>query len=203
MSDTSLSLYQIEAEMLELFELRESAEADSLPAIDQAIAEYAARSLTKVDNIAAFLRECEARADAYSVEAKRLNALAKQWEERGERLKDATIAAMQFSGKRRVAGRSAELVLRKCGPSVDPDIDMELLPSTLKRQQITLNRFTLDEIVWQLARANAEALMEELMLAMRAGPVTPIKAAIAAEIKLAGAVPGARLITDKERLEVR
>src|SRR5574340_316924 len=148
MSETNLSLYRIETELLELLQFREDTALDrsitpaereeTLKAADQRIAEYVARELTKADNIAAFLRECDRRADLEDEEIARLQARKRKWQAWHDRLEECTIRAMQIAGKKEIDGAHNTLKLRKNPASVDV-MQPDLVPASYQRLNVTDN----------------------------------------------------------------
>lgn len=163
MSAQSLTLYQIEEGLLQLLQLRDDVADEchviedvtetrlqQLEVIDKEIAEYVAREVVKVDNIAGLIRECHQRAETLKAEEKRIAGLRKRWEEREQRVKDraaevmamqvepATIAAAtQGTVLKRITGKSSELKLCKSPGSVEVT-DMSLLPESLQSVTVTM-----------------------------------------------------------------
>lgn len=96
----SLSLYTIESDLLELAQLRESAEleddSEALKVIDQQIREYIElREPRKVANYVNLLRTLDAEADACEKEAERFATMAKQRRANIARLNAQALAVMQ------------------------------------------------------------------------------------------------------------
>jgi Gp157 protein len=96
----SLSLYTIESDLLELAQLRETAElegdSEALKVIDQQIREYIElREPRKVANYVNLLRTWDAEAEACEKEAERFATMAKQRRANIERLKAQALAVMQ------------------------------------------------------------------------------------------------------------
>lgn len=109
MATTSLTLYQIETELLELVQLRDEVASEirvdaeheaerqsELNAIDCQIAEYVKRELVKVDNVAGFLRECESRATVMQMEADRIYGKADSLRKWGKYVKQCAAEAMRL-----------------------------------------------------------------------------------------------------------
>lgn len=210
---TSLSLYQIESELLQLMELRDEVagmtlvrEGDAgereqqLAAIDQSIAEYVRREVTKVDNVAGFLRECKTRAAVLKQEEERVRGLRKTWEDREARLKDriaealamdvdpqAIVEAAQNSILKRLHGRSNELKLCKSPESVEIT-DASLVPSEFRTVTVTMPLAAWDQIRDQVPGFRGEESIS--------------KTAIGKALKDDIAVAGARLIESNVHIRI-
>ena len=105
---------------------------------DIKIREYISKEIRKVDGVAYYLKEFEARAAAAKEEAKRLKARADAWEARHERLETLVKSVMLMSGKARLDGDSNTLRLVKCPASVEiaqPDH----LPDEYVKMSVTLD----------------------------------------------------------------
>lgn len=216
MAAPNLTLYAIQTELVELFELRDEVaaevrvteadrqqQAESLAAIDQSIAEYVKREVTKVDNTAGFLRECESRAKMLRAEEQRIAAMRKRWEDREERVKKyvAEVLAIQLlpetiemasqnSVLRRLNGRTSELKLCKSPASVEVT-DESLLPDELVTITATMPLSEWRDVEVVLPEGTACTFQAH-----------PDKRAIAAELKRGEPVPGARLINDNVHLRI-
>lgn len=218
MAAPNLTLYAIQTELVELFELRDEVasevriteadqqqQSESLAAIDQSIQEYVKREVTKVDNTAGFLRECESRAKMLRAEEQRIAAMRKRWEDREERVKKyvAEVLAIQLlpeniamasqnSVLRRLNGRTSELKLCKSPASVEIT-DASLLPQELQTITITM---PLD--LWEATKMHPAI---NPMVTHESDP-QPVKTRIAAILKSGEPVPGARLVNDNVHLRV-
>jgi hypothetical protein len=174
MSTQNLSLYNLEATLMRLmFEREEIQELPNdnvrthlLTQKDIEIREYVSKEIRKVDGVAYYLKEFEARAAAAKEEAKRLKARADAWEARRERLETLVKSVMLMSGKARLDGNSNTLKLVPCNPSVDPNIQMEVLPE--EYQRITL---TLPLTLWNRLLVASPEIMKEIAT----GPHVPAK----------------------------
>ena len=165
MSNSDLTLYNIESELAQLVSLREemAESGEDTAAVDQQIAEYAAREITKVDGIRAYLRHCDFMEDGAKAEAHRLQELASLWAARKARLGAIVLRVMQDNGLTRLEGRTGTLAVRANPPKVEVQEDLDLLPV-------------------EYVRVVPETRQ-------------PDKKAIAAAVKAGEAVPGARLVT--------
>lgn len=201
----NLTLYGIETQLLELLNFRESIESDpemtpqeqqeSLKACDESIAEYIRAEVKKCDGIARYLREFEDRAAVLKAEAARCTVMAKNWQKRYDDLEAMVIDIMQATEQTRIDGRHSVLKLAKNPPSVDPHIQMDLLPYAFQRRTITIT-----EDVYQTL---LNGPLGTLLLAGTAKDPEPIKTDILKRLKEGDNIAGCRLKTDGVRLEVK
>lgn len=208
-----LSLYNIEAELSQLYAFREETASDadmtpqeqtaSVRAIDLQIDEYVSRELTKADGIAANLGEFGIRAETCRAKAKHETERAKMWEARIEHLEAATLRALlsRPDGKRRIETASATLKIAKNPPSVEV-YDKGQIPKPYLRRQVTLNADLYDRIAAHLmGSATGAPLFSELLDAKTTEP-EPMRSEIGKELKAGVAVAGCKLIDDRVRLVV-
>lgn len=139
-----MPLYRIAAELQELLELREDAEAqgalpEELAAIEERIKQYALAEVKKVDGIAHAVSACNAFAEECEKEAARLTAMAKRHRNRLERIKAAALWAMQTLGIRRLDTPTNKLRVQANG-GVEPleVYDLSEVPRDLKQVTVTL-----------------------------------------------------------------
>lgn len=117
-----LSLFQIEAELLQLIDQREEVlermaamspdELTASPEIGQELSvveglirDYLKREVRKVDSIAFACKEYEARAEARKAEAERMRASADRDAETAKRIKAMVLEVMQEFGEKKLPGR--------------------------------------------------------------------------------------------------
>jgi hypothetical protein len=201
----NLTLYGIETQLLELLNFRESIESDpdmtpqeqqeSLKACDESIAEYIRAEVKKCDGIARYLREFETRAATLKEEAARCTAMAKNWQKRYDSLEAMVIDIMQATKQTRIDGRHSVLQLKKNPASVDPNIQINLVPEELLRRTVTMTE--------QVYQTLLNGPMGVLLLTGTAKDCEPMKTEIAKRLKEGDGVPGCRLRTDGVRLEVK
>ena len=211
MSETNLSLYRIETELLELLQFREDTALDqtmtvaerdeTLKAADQHIAEYVARELTKADNIAAFLRECDRRADLEDEEIARLQARKRKWQAWHDRLEECTIRAMQIAGKREIDGAHNTLKLRKNPASVEI-LQPEMIPMEYCTQTVKIQQSVWDSVMRLLEVHNQELFLRMAECGMHGHGPEPMKREISNVLKRGDGVPGCRLKDDTVRLVI-
>ena len=137
--ERGLSLFEIERDLAVLMDARAEADCeDGIKACDQALAEYAAREVAKVDGIRAYLRHCEVMEEAATAEADIQRARAKAWGSRAEALEKACLLALEAAGKKSVEGRTGKLSVRNNGGKQPLVIDDESkLPSVYTPMIIT------------------------------------------------------------------
>lgn len=206
MSSASLSLYQIESQLLELMAWRDNPELtdEERATADAEIRKYVAAEISKADGVANYLKECDSRAELPKAEASRIAERAKAWQKRGERLTDLVISVMQHAGKTEIEGRTSTLKLVKNPPSVEIS-QPELLPAEYARVSVQMNA-KLWNTIKEAHRSGAtltlaDALDKALSVAKVSEP-EPSKPMIAAVLKADVGVPGARLNCDGVRLKV-
>jgi hypothetical protein len=206
----NLSLYQIETELLDLMRYRESVAEDaeltpqdqkaSLEAIDKQIAEYVMREIAKVDGIAAYLRECAARAVIHEEEADRLHELAKAWFARHDRLEAITLRVMQQTGATLLEGRTSTFKVKRNPPSVDV-AQPDLVPLDYRRITVTMNAGLWNRLISVLVSERGAPVLADLLACKKTND-EPVKTEIGKELKQGISVPGCRLLDDKVRLVV-
>ncbi len=141
--EPSMSLYALESAIVELFALRDEAEAEGdaqqVALMDQEIAKWTAAELRKVDGVAAWIRECEARAQIADEEAERLRHRAKAWQAKADRVKEAAKQAMLDHDLKKVAGRLNTLRIQGNGGLQKLETDMATLPDSFRLFRIDLS----------------------------------------------------------------
>ncbi len=120
MSETRLSLFQIESELLGLIDQREEALERLLAAmtpakhgeavqevsvLDGLIRDYLKREVKKVDGCAFAIKEYEARSAAKYTESAKLADAALRDEETAKRIKQMVLEVMQEFGEKKLPGR--------------------------------------------------------------------------------------------------
>ena len=217
----SLTLYNIESELLQLLELREDllscpqegeklspgGRSIAIQAIDGQIEMYLRKELQKVDGIAYMLAELNRRADIAMEEANRQEKRSKVWESRADSLKAYVERIMQETGKTKLEGEFNTLTLRKCPASVDIR-QPELLPNEFKRFEIKVPGDVWQSLVAELlckderTDDDIETIKAELGK-LKVSEPTPAKSYIAQVLKAGGGIPGCELVTDKVSLQVK
>ena len=111
-----LTLWHIESALLELLDAREEADTpEAVTACDEALAEYVAREVQKVDNIRGLIKHCQVVARAAREEARDQEARARAWERREERVKAFVQVVMEQFNLPRLEGRAGRLMLKGNG----------------------------------------------------------------------------------------
>ena len=230
---SELAYWQIEKELLELIEERDEFTRDDgsgqgeptaeLAAIDARIAAYVQARVRKVDAIANYLAYCEAMSEAAEARANHFIERAAMWSERMERLRDLTHKAMLDFGLDRVEGETATFKVKKNPPSVHVN-NLELIPTDLQKATITMDLELWQRILESLdfepsiGTVHAQPRIAEIakLLKQRAPcpdckgsglqvvmHATEVCEHCDGEGTVPNSVPGAHLITDKTRLEIR
>jgi hypothetical protein len=142
--ENRLTLWEIEQGWLDLIEARESAQSIELPeeraaamaACEQALSDYIAREVQKVDGIRAIVRNLEAVVTMAKEERDYQNRRAKHAEDLIARIKDTAKGALEAVGKKKVEGRTGVLMVKGNGGLQSLDItDPSLLPDECCRME--------------------------------------------------------------------
>lgn len=199
----NMTLYDIETNLLALFESRGEAEAEgdaeAVAAFDHEIAAVIEAEIKKVDGIAAFLRECEARAEMSKLEALRLTERRNLWTKRAERVKEATLHVMrEVIRETKLEGRFSTLSVKKNPASLQIDAE-DLLPPEYFTYTLRLTHNGLKDVLQALRSSgdNGQWLARNLKVEQ-----APINADIKDALKKGDVVPGAKLVDDRYRIEV-
>jgi hypothetical protein len=204
MSTANLSLYNLEATLMRLMFEREELAAEGLSVIEKdiEIREYVSKEIRKVDGVAYYLKEFEARATAAKEEAKRLKARADAWEQRHERLETLVKSVMLMSGKARLDGDSNTLRLVKCPASVEI-AQPELVPAEYCKLTVSMPVELWKLILVALENDGLGSTHALAEIGELPEPKTePVKSKIAEALKRGDGVPGCSLVTYKMSLRV-
>lgn len=197
---TGLTLYGIEAALEECQELLESAEsAAEKKAAQDALTEYVAQEIEKVDNIRAYLKHCARMADAARDEARLQAKRGEAWEERGERLKDLVKMIMEQRGRKRLEGKTGTIRVQGNGG---------LKPLTVTDDSLVPDKYKLGCVAMSVA--NWKKLLGpegwDKMVSIEGEPmqvtIEILNEAIRAALSRGEAVPGTRLEERGEHLRV-
>lgn len=187
----NLSLFGVETQLIELLAFREELLSDpdlqgaereeSLQATENRILEYLQKHIQKVDGVAHYLREFQARAEIAKREAERCKAREKMWEARYDRLKTMVESVMIQTGQKRLEGQGNTLSLRKCPPSVEI-AQPELVPDDYAKVALTMPVDLWRKIVECLDDPSEQGnatLFDRIAVEVSAKPSEPMKAKIA------------------------
>ena len=215
-----LSLYQIESDLANLIEMREQtleslklAESEGDPPqterlneeaaqIDNAIREYIASEIRKVDNIRSFWRHCELMRDAAKEEARVQSDRSKAWGARLDRLKATCALVMESipfpAGKpKKLEGRTGALLLKANGGKQAVEVtDASLAPDELSSFVCSFSGATNPALVVYLRSLAAVDFGVKLT---RAPSLSPIGEQLAKD----EGVPGARLAERGSHVECK
>lgn len=190
-----LTLFEIETQLLALMEAREDAEREGDPeavaVIDGELRKYVEAEVRKVDGIAAYIREGNARADILADEAERLSHQAKAWQKKADKLRALTLEIMQNAGERKLSGRHS--ILRRIGNGGKKPLVItqpELVPDAYRRVNVGMTYYC-----W-LDLCEAGYAVSD-----RSEAVTD-NAVIRAALECGVGVPGCRLAERGEHLEI-
>jgi hypothetical protein len=113
----NLSLFQLESELRELMDFRDSEEltAEEREAVDNQIRVYVAKEITKIDNLRAYMRHCQIMSQAAKEEAELQAKRANSWKNRLDYLKGCCLDAMNLMGKKKLEGRTGYLLAKANG----------------------------------------------------------------------------------------
>ena len=141
-----LSLYQLESQLADLIEMRESAADEAeIAVLDAAIAQYLRAEVTKVDGVRAFWRHCETMIEAAKRERDAQNMRIQQWQQRLDRLKRTCCMVMEAmpwrEGKsKKLEGRTGALLLKTNGGKQAVEItDQSLIPEEFCTVTVTMS----------------------------------------------------------------
>lgn len=137
-----MSLYQITAELQSLLAAAEHHGDDSAE-FAEALMEHTAllkgALIEKADSYAALIRSCEARAEARTVEARRMQDLADADARLAKRLRDALMQSMQDTGNLKVQTARFALSVVNNGGKLPVVIDSEAdLPADYRVPKVTM-----------------------------------------------------------------
>lgn len=138
-----LSLWNLESQLVELFDLRAEAYAtasadnseenrNACDVIEAEITRYIHAEVVKVDGIREYARHCALMADAAKAESKAQSDRSKAWSDRLKRLKDGVQVCMEAMGRKKLEGKTGTLSLRGNGGVQPVDVyDESLVPDEL------------------------------------------------------------------------
>jgi hypothetical protein len=196
---SNLALYQIEQRLAELLELRniaaEDGDTEALEAIDKQFEEYFLREVKKIDGICHALHAFEQAACAAEIEATRMKNRANYLMAQRDRIKAATLKAMQDHGVRVLETPTNKLRVQANGGLEPMEVSgIEELPSEL----LTVIA-RVPESVWvdvlEITEAFGDyATYSVLEKASAIAKTEPNSEAIRQALKRGEEVPGAKLL---------
>lgn len=150
---SNISLWQIEDSIIGLSEIIESPEAseEEKAAARAELERWTQEEVCKVDRVRNFLRHCQVMSDAAKFESDAMRRRGQQWEERGKRMKEIIIAAMQARGVKRLEGQSGVLRTQSAGGKQALVITNEsLIPEEMCDTTVTFQTRTWQRIIERL-----------------------------------------------------
>ncbi len=145
MSATSLTLYDLSRELVELMDRWDDPDTrpEDRTAIENDLTIYIEQHVRKVDGVRAYLRHCSIMKAVAKQEARRLSDLSETWEAREQRLKDLCQVIMETFGAKRLDGNTGSLLLKGNGGKQPVRIDSpELVPDEFCTLNISVNKAT-------------------------------------------------------------
>ncbi len=166
MSETRLSLFQIESELLQLIDQREDAlerclgastpgkheeAVQEIAVLDGLIRDYLKREVKKVDNIAGLVKELDASHKAKSEAAADLQRKADRDAETAKRIKQMVLEVMQQFGEKKLPGRLFTISRQGNGgvqalTIVQPDLVPDPFKTATVRMSLRLLRMFVKEL---------------------------------------------------------
>jgi Gp157 protein len=192
----NLNPFQLAAELQQLLDFQEEAETEEeQKAATAALAEYVKGAVTLVDPIIGYLGHGAMMATAARSEAHRLTGIARVWDERVRRVKEAARLTMELLGLKKITGKTGTLMRKGNGGKLPVIIsNPELIPDELINVTVTM---PLDR--WKLIQ---EATGEMLALPDNLNP-EPSLTRIGEALATGNGVPGASFGERGEHLEVK
>jgi len=129
----TLSLYELAEEATALDALTAMDEGEWSDEADALFNELAAKLVLKADAFGAYVRNCEAEADAIKTEETRLAARRKALETKATNLKKYALTALQRMDRDTVTGTVFTLKVQRNAPSVVVGVPAESLPTRFQR----------------------------------------------------------------------
>ena len=134
---SKLRLWEISDELDEIGHLIAEAGGEIAPELEARLDAMAGAFEEKAENIALFIRECEANADAAKSEETRLAAIRKSFESKARGLKDYLLYAIRRTGRTSVRTPRVRVWEQKNGrPSLRFVGDVNSLPPDYKRIKV-------------------------------------------------------------------
>ncbi len=191
MSAATLSLYDIESQLLQLLEFRESAETpEEKAAADKEIEKYIQLEIRKVDGIAKFIRNEEAAAEVISKEVSRLRARVDRHITRVQWMKNLALEAMHLINEKKLEGDTNTL-RRQDNPEALVITSPDLIPSQMCQFTATMTHQQYRELLIALNSSEVGLTLKPFF--EQCVKRTPINADVKTALKNGAHVPGARL----------
>jgi hypothetical protein len=129
----NLNPFQLAAELQQLLDFQEEAETDEeRAAAENALAAYVKGAVTLVDPIIGYLGFGAMMGTAARTESQRLAGIARTWDERVKRVKEAARLTMELLGQKKLTGKTGSLLCKGNGGKLPVIIsNPELLPTEL------------------------------------------------------------------------
>lgn len=181
---TSLSLFDIEAGLHELFDVWQDAKTpEELQAAESAIQAYARAEVQKVDGVRRYIKACDAQEKAAREEAKLQSERAAMWGARRDRLKQFCFETMKSFGRQKIEGSTGYLRIQANGGKQSVIVsDEAMVPDEFCTVTVTMPR-ALWRRLEDFVRTNSTRIFPEVQQQGKIGPRTPALSLIAAELE--------------------
>ncbi len=206
---SGLSLYNIEAALLDLLTAREELLAKrgdpkqmpdwedteaELDEVEKALAEYVRAEVKKCDGIHHYLTAAKQTAEAARLEAQRMTERARRLEESTKLLKALCVEVMAMAGTKRIDGTAGRYLRRKVNGGLAPlVVQDDVLPSEFR------------DITVRMCQSDWDVLMKSdySTIGHKVEDCQPANDRIRAALAAGEEVPGARLGERGEHLEIK
>ncbi len=188
MSATSLTLYDLSRELVELMDAWDDPDVqpETRIKIEKTLRLYAQAHVRKVDGIRAFLKHCELMIDGARREVATQKAHEEAWEARRDRLKALCVDVMQEFQAKRLDGNTGSLLLKGNGGKQPVTIsNPELVPAEFCTLNISVNKATWAAFQERLEADSNSRLALSALIASQSfqGHSEPRKSLIEAELQ--------------------
>lgn len=191
----SRTLYDLEENIVDLLDTEELVPPDQESEFKQQLARALVDAVDKRDRIAQFLAHCECQAAFAGLEIKRLQERKARFTRAAERLEAYVIWVIQSLRVKQLEGKHITLSLARCPSSVAIE-RADKVPCDYQSFTPKLPWARWAEILNALPQDERVRLLSELNVSESQIDKLAVKEALAAGVE----VPGARLVTDKQRL---
>ncbi len=204
---SGLSLWKIDEAIEKLTQLREDPEItpDERSVIEDQITMYAQEQLpAKVDGMRGWIKLCQANEDAAKSEKVAAADTEKMWKNRREYVENICKEVMERREIKRLDGKVGYLTLKgNGGPAPMEPINEALIPDEYRKYRFDLSApaWRALQVILTSSTAPAAAAIQRSLLHSSKAEVNT--AAVRAGLEAGKEVPGARLATRGQHLEVK
>jgi Siphovirus Gp157 len=214
MTESPLSLYKIDMELLELMQERDKVTEDEsfptsehislLAVLDKQMENYLSMALkNRSDEVAGLLRQWDAMDKTDAEEIARLKARRSQREEAIKHLENMVLNLMERSAQKRIEGQHVTLMRKKNPASVNV-IQPQLVPPEYQRVRLIINAALWRRVVDTVMACGSLADASEIRdISHSTASADNSLSTIREKLKAGVSVPGCRLSDDNWRLEIK